>query len=38
MKDETMPQDLAATDTTFDLTAPTEQQFAELVADLFGGN
>ena len=29
-----MPQDLAATRTTFDLTPPTDQHFAELVANL----
>ena len=29
-----MPQDLAATSTTFDLTPPTDQQFRELVAGL----
>ena len=29
-----MPQDAPTTDTTFDLTPPTEEQFATLVADL----
>ena len=29
-----MPQDLAADQTTFDLTPPTDEQFQTLVADL----
>src|SRR5207253_488262 len=34
IKDHTMPQDLAADATTFDLTPPTDEQFRSLVADL----